>query len=100
MSQSVEILPTAPETGCGCGGHDEPAPVLDVRAIPHAVRHGAVFGAFDAIVPGASLVLVAPHFPLPLLTQLAERAPIEVETLVDGPTEWHVRITRTAGAEA
>lgn len=100
MSQPVEILPSAPETGCGCGGHDEPDPVLDVRAIPHAVRHGAVFGAFDAIVPGASLVLVAPHAPLPLLAQLAERAPIVVETLVDGPTEWHVRITRTAGAEA
>ena len=100
MSQPVEILPSAPETGCGCGGHDEPDPVLDVRAIPHAVRHGAVFGAFDAIAPGASLVLVAPHAPLPLLAQLAERAPIVVETLVDGPTELHVRITRTAGAEA
>jgi hypothetical protein len=26
MSQPVEILLTAPETGCGCGGHDEPGP--------------------------------------------------------------------------
>jgi len=99
MNQPVEILPTAPETGCGCGGHDDPAPVLDVRMIPHAVRHGAVFGAFDAIAPGGSLVLVAPHAPLPLLAQLAERAPIDVETVVDGPTEWHVRVTRrTDGA--
>ena len=100
MSQPGEILPSGHETGCGCGGHDQSDPVLDVRAIPHAVRHGAVFGAFDAIAPGASLILVAPHAPLPLLAQLAERAPIVVETLVDGPTEWHVRITRTAGAEA
>jgi len=101
MSQPVEILPTAPEpSGCGCGGHDESDPVLDVRVIPPAVRHGAVFGAFDAIPPGGSLVLVAPHAPLPLLAQLAERAPIEVEMLVDGPTEWHVRITRRADADA
>ncbi len=94
MNQPVEILPTAPETGCGCGAHDEPDPVLDVRTIPHAVRHGAVFGAFDAIAPGGSLVLVAPHLPRPLLDQLAQRAPIDVETVVDGPTEWHVRVTR------
>lgn len=98
MSQPVEIMPTAPEVrtgGCGCGGHEETAPVLDVRTIPHAVRHGAVFGAFDAIRPGGSLILVAPHAPLPLLAQLAERAPVDVETLVDGPTEWHVRLTRS-----
>lgn len=99
MSQSIEILPTAPTPGsggCGCGGHDEAAPVLDVRAIPHAVRHGAVFGAFDAIPAGGSLVIIAPHLPAPLLAQLADRAPIDVETIVDGPTEWHVRITRRA----
>lgn len=99
MSQPIEILPTAPEPasgGCGCGGHDEAAPVLDVRTIPHAVRHGAVFGAFDAIPAGGSLVIIAPHLPAPLLAQLADRAPIDVETIVDGPTEWHVRITRRA----
>ncbi len=101
MSQPVEILPTAPEPiGCGCGGRDEPDPVLDVRAIPHAVRHGAVFGAFDAIPPGGSLVIVASHAPLPLLAQLAQRAPIEVEMLVDGPIEWHVRVTRTVVDQA
>lgn len=99
MSQPVEIQPTVPSGGCGCGGHDAPDPVLDVRTIPHAVRHGAVFGAFDAIAPGGSLVLVAPHAPLPLLAQLAQRAPIDVETLVDGPAEWHLRLTRRLVAE-
>ena len=97
MNQPGEILPTVPgprSGGCGCGGHDDPDPGLDVRTIPHAVRHGAVFGAFDAIAPGGSMVLVAPHAPLPLLAQLAQRAPIDVETLVDGPTEWHLRLTR------
>ncbi|HWJ84459.1 MAG TPA: DUF2249 domain-containing protein [Cellulomonas sp.] len=98
MSQPIEILPSAPEPepahACGCGGHDEADPVLDVRNIPHAVRHGAVFGAFDAIPPGGSLVLVAPHAPRPLLAQLAERAPIDVKYLVEGPDAWHLRITR------
>lgn len=100
MNQPVEILPGAPTPaagGCGCGGHDDAAPVLDVRTIPHAVRHAAVLGAFDAIAPGGSLVLVAPHAPVPLLAQLAQRAPVEVEYLVEGPTEWHVRVTRAAG---
>lgn len=100
MTQPVEISSTAPQQthgGCGCGGHDEQTPVLDVRTIPHAIRHGAVFGAFDALPPGGSLVLVAPHAPLPLLRQLAERSPLEVRTLVDGPDEWRLLLTRTAG---
>jgi uncharacterized protein (DUF2249 family) len=103
MSQHVEILPAAPQpvggSSCGCGGHDEETPVLDVRAIPHAIRHATVFGAFDAIAPGASLVIVAPHAPLPMLRQLAERAPIETTFLVEGPEEWHVQITRLADAD-
>ena len=99
MTEPIDILPAAPapEPGsCGCGGHDEADPVLDVRTIPHAIRHGVVFGAFDALKPGASLVLVAPHEPRPLLAQLAARAPLAVETLVPDPAEWHVRITKGA----
>ena len=99
--QPVEILTgaaPAPDHACGCGGHDEPEPVLDVRPIPHAIRHATVFGAFEAIAPGDALVIVAPHLPRPLLAQLAERAPIDVEVLVDGPEAWHVRITRLVEA--
>ena len=101
MSEPIEILPSAPApagSSCGCGGHDDATPVLDVRTIPHAIRHAAVFGAFDAIVPGGSMVIVAPHAPLPMLSQLSERAPIDVEFLVEGPTEWHVRLTRLVPA--
>lgn len=96
MNQPVEILPSAPTPSgsCGCAVHDDTTPVLDVRTIPHAVRHAAVLGAFDAVAPGASLVLVAPHAPLPLLSRLAERAAVDVEFLVEGPSEWHVRVTR------
>ena len=86
--------------GCACGHDNDEDIVLDVRTIPHAIRHAAVFGAFDAIQPNGSLVIVAPHLPRPLLAQLAERAPIEVEYLDEGPDAWHVRVTRLAAATA
>ena len=99
MSESIQIhdeQPVPAGHACGCHEHEDETPVLDVRAIPHAVRHAAIFGAFEAIAPGGSIVLVAPHAPVPMLTQLAQRAPIEVEYLVEGPTVWHVKVTRKA----
>lgn len=97
MSESLQVVSDT-HGSCGCGGHDDGVPVLDVRAIPHAVRHAAVFGAFDAIQPGGALIIVAPHAPLPLLAQLGQRAPVDVEYLVEGPEAWHVLITRLAGS--
>lgn len=87
---------TAQSGGCGCGGHDEAVPELDVRTIPHAFRHATVFGAFDAIAAGDSLVLVAPHDPLPLLRQLSERAAgrLEITYLERGPEAWRLQLTR------
>jgi hypothetical protein len=40
--------------GCHCGHEDSAEIVLDTRDIPHAVRHGAIFGALGAIAPGFS----------------------------------------------
>jgi uncharacterized protein (DUF2249 family) len=83
--------------GCACGevDADEP-PELDARAIPHAIRHGAILGALDGIVPGDGLVLVAPHDPLGLLAQLQQRAPdtFDVEYLQRGPEDWRLSLTR------
>ncbi|OJX95463.1 MAG: hemerythrin [Micrococcales bacterium 73-15] len=97
VQQDVQLHTSQPGRAeghtCGCA-HDDADPVLDVRPIPHAIRHGAVLGAFGATPPGSSLVIVAPHDPLPLLAQLRELAPIEVGYLERGPEEWHVRITR------
>jgi len=88
----------APAPGsCGCGGHDDAdVPVLDVRAVPHAIRHATVFGAFDAIPDGGSLLLVAPHDPLPLLRQLSARAggALAVDYEERGPEAWRLRLTR------
>jgi uncharacterized protein (DUF2249 family) len=83
--------------GCGCGGHDDAdIPVLDVRSVPHAIRHATVFGAFDAVPDGGSLLLVAPHDPLPLLRQLSARTggALAVDYEERGPEAWRLRLTR------
>ncbi|HET7399170.1 MAG TPA: DUF2249 domain-containing protein [Intrasporangium sp.] len=83
--------------GCGCGCTDEGIPALDVRVIPHAIRHATVFGAFGAIPAGGSMDLVAPHNPLPLLAQLRDRfGAVEVTYLDEGPDDWTLRLTRPA----
>lgn len=82
---------------CSCGESDAGVPELDVRQVPHAIRHATVFGAFDAVPAGRSLVLVAPHDPLPLLHQLDARADggLRVEYLERGPEAWRLRLTRS-----
>ncbi len=82
--------------GCSCGEEDEEFPELDVREIPHAIRHATVFGAFDAVPVGGSMILVAPHDPVPLLHQLAERSGgrIAVGYEQRGPDAWRLRLTR------
>ena len=60
---------------CGCHEQDTAAPELDARQIPHAIRHGAILGSLGQLQPGASLVLVAPHNPLPLLAQIDQAWP-------------------------
>jgi uncharacterized protein (DUF2249 family) len=90
-------LTEASTHACGCGCTDEGVPALDVTVIPHAIRHATVFGAFDAISPGGSMDLIAPHNPLPLLAQLRERhGDVGVEYLVEGPDAWTLRLTRPA----
>ncbi|HEX5331747.1 MAG TPA: DUF2249 domain-containing protein [Cellulomonas sp.] len=101
----IETGPTSPAAAeghvCGCQ-HDESEVVLDVRTIPHAVRHAAVRGAFSAIPVGGTMVLVAPHRPMPLLAELTADAhgALAVEFVVEEPTECHVRLTRTASVVA
>ena len=117
MPEPIEILSAAPDSAadapqatggcgggggggsCGCGGGAAKEDVvLDVRSIPHAVRHGAVFGALASVSAGESLVLVAPHDPLPLLAQLDAREPgaFSRAYVAEGPEAWAVRLTRTA----
>ncbi|MFD7406808.1 DUF2249 domain-containing protein [Streptomyces sp. NPDC059866] len=81
---------------CGCGGAEETnEPELDVRDVPHALRHATVFGALDAVPAGTAMVLVAHHDPLPLLAQIEQRTPgvFSVEYLERGPETWRLRLS-------
>ncbi|OBK23665.1 cation-binding protein [Mycobacterium asiaticum] len=85
-----------PAHTCGCGESDTDDLVLDVRQVPHSIRHATVFGAFDAVPDGGTLVLIAPHDPIPLLRQLDYRASgrLEVGYVESGPEAWRLRLTK------
>jgi uncharacterized protein (DUF2249 family)/iron-sulfur cluster repair protein YtfE (RIC family) len=92
--------------GCGCGGEhghaDAPAPVLtvdtrlDVRALPHGERHARVLAAVSELPADGALVLVAPHAPVPLLNEIEQRFPgqIDRQWLQEGPDVWQIRLHR------
>jgi uncharacterized protein (DUF2249 family) len=85
------------ETGsCGCGAAHEEMPELDARAIPHAVRHAAIKGALASLQPGAGMVLVAPHDPVPLLGQIEAEHPgtYDVSYVQRGPEAWKLAFVR------
>ncbi|MGX1793194.1 DUF2249 domain-containing protein [Microbacterium sp. NPDC055312] len=97
-SRSEATSQTAGGTGCACGAHDEQLPELDAQAIPHAVRHAAIFGAIESLQPGAALVISATHDPVPLLTQLRGKHGDTFHTryLDEGPERWRI-LVRNAG---
>jgi len=81
--------------GPDCGESDSSTSELDVRAIPHAIRHATVFGATDAIPPGGSLLLIAPHDPQPLQQSVGRAgAHLDVSHLERGPESWRLQLTR------
>lgn len=107
VSKAADVAPVpvpAPVThdsahACECGVVAESVhPELDVRVVPHAIRHATVFGALDSIETGAGLVLIAPHDPLPLLAQIEERTPgrFTVSYLDRGPESWRLQFLRDA----
>lgn len=69
---------------------------LDVRALPKPQTHPAIFGAFTALAPGETFVLIDEHDPKPLRGELEADFPggFSWEYVADGPQEWRVRIGR------
>jgi len=86
------------KSGCDCGHEASATPELDARLIPHEVRHAAVFGALASLKPGAALILVTPHDPLPLLARIdAEHGgEFSREYVESGPEAWKIRFERAA----
>lgn len=88
--------------GCGCGHADAAADAgaqasdLDVRSLPHALRHEQIFAAVNTLAPGEFFVLANDHDPKPLRFQFEAQAPgaIGWEYLAEGPDVWRVRISR------
>ena len=95
MDQPLSLSPTG---GCSCGHQDHDIPELDARTIPHAIRHGAIFGALSQVQPGSAMILVAPHDPLPLLAQIADRegGAVRHSYLQEGPDAWRILLERAA----
>ncbi len=83
---------------CTCGEANEDLPEMDVQQIPHAIRHAMIFGAVDALKPGAGLIISAGHAPMPLLAQLELRYGEKVTaTFVEkGPQRWRVLLRNVA----
>lgn len=88
----------APHGGCQCGHAEVDLPELDARQLPHAVRHGAILGAVASLQPGAAMVLVAPHDPLPLLAQMREAYgdAIQVDYVDRAPEAVRVKLTKVS----
>ena len=73
--------------------------ILDIRVLDGCVNRKAhVLEAFDALVPGESVVVVNDHLPRGLRVHFEEQRPQAfVWTLLeDGPQVWRVQITRQA----
>lgn len=78
------------------------AHAIDVRSIAPRDRHPLIFGRFDALQPGESLLLVNDHDPRPLYHQFVDRhhARFDWTYLQSGPDLWRVQIAKTAPATA
>lgn len=71
---------------------------FDVRRIPCRVKHAQIFQRWADLSVGDHFVLINDHDPVPLYYQFEAlfRGAFTWEYLVDGPMEFHVKITRLA----
>ena len=89
MSASESLPATRPDAeSSGISG----TPVLDLRALPAPEPLLRALAAADALAAGASLDVLTPMLPLPLLQQLMERGlRASAQLLADGSARVHVR---------
>src|SRR6476620_7600001 len=73
---------------------------LDVRRIPCRAKQAQIFQRWAELPIGGHFVLINDHDPVPLYYQFEAlfRGAFKWEYLVDGPTEFHVKITRLAAS--
>lgn len=70
--------------------------LIDVRSLPPRNRHPAIFGTWQEIQPGESILLVNDHDPLPLYYQFSceHSGHFQWEYVENGPETWRVRISK------
>ncbi|MDU0348185.1 DUF2249 domain-containing protein [Actinomyces sp. MRS3W] len=99
MSETPKLIPIQEthSSTCGCGEASDERLTLDVRPIPHRLRHPAVLGAVSSLGVGEGFDLVAPHVPTPLLNQI-DQLPMTVKhTLLEAEDGFaRVEIIRVA----
>ncbi len=71
---------------------------LDVRPLPHGLRHRTIFERLDELSTGETLRLVNDHDPAPVRYQLDTIRPNQFrwEYVETGPEQWAIEITSTA----
>lgn len=71
---------------------------FDVRRIPCRAKHAQIFQRWSELPVGGHFVLINDHDPVPLYYQFQGlfAGAFGWEYLVDGPAEFHVKITRLA----
>jgi uncharacterized protein (DUF2249 family) len=75
---------------------DTPVFIIHAPILPPALRHQAIFDAFQALPESYSALLINDHDPKPLIYQLQAEQPgvFSVEYVESGPTQYAVRFTR------
>jgi uncharacterized protein (DUF2249 family) len=70
--------------------------LIDVRPMPPRERHPRIFGTWEEMSPGESILLVNDHDPVPLYYQFAAEhiGSFRWEYLEQGPDVFRVRITK------
>ncbi len=70
---------------------------IDVRDMTPRDRHPKIFGEFERLAVGQSMLLINDHDPKPLHYQFQAERPGEVgwEYIEEGPEVWQVRISKT-----
>jgi uncharacterized protein (DUF2249 family) len=93
---------TATSASESAGTSAASAAVREIRAadIDVSVRHQAIMGAIDALVPGQAVRLRVDHEPKPLFYTLQAERPglVSWQPELEGPREWVVLVRRLPGA--
>ena len=76
------------------------AQLMDVRQLEGSDCRATILEAFDALAPGASLVVVSPHEPRGLLRRLQteRKGMFEWSPLGTGPSRFRTAIARRAAS--